>query len=255
MLKPLKIAFGGYLARYFAAIVPTNDMIAEFAARPIEKAIVWSPGRMVDAAYEMLQMWQRNDTDSAPTQPFRLPVAIAGLAKDAIPSGRDYTRQVAEPQMVMLPNDAKERMFGLRTIATDVRAQVAFFAHEEGTARSLASQLFLFADAVENRRFVATYRFAGQSLDFPVVVEDPGIVGSLQQVEERNLTILSFDLSLHVTIPLFSAPGEGEENDGLGTPGTDDPAGYPKVIEVDVDSNEAHSALIRDYVVTEDRDM
>jgi hypothetical protein len=46
------------------------------------------------------------------------------------------------------------------------------------------------------------------------------------------VTILAIDLTLKAEVPLFDAPKEGEYNDGKGVPGTDDPAGYPVVVQV-----------------------
>ncbi|MDR1848869.1 MAG: hypothetical protein LBQ75_02400 [Zoogloeaceae bacterium] len=239
MLTPIKIAFGEYMGRFYRSLVPTNAITQEFCERGLAKAIAWAPARMVDSAYEMLQAWQRNDTDSAPTRPPKIPVILVGMARDWLPTGRDFTRQVAEPVKVEIPGDEKGRVFGLKTMAGDIRAQVAFFAHEESTARALAAQLLLFVDGVENRRFNALYEFAGQKLPFPCSLEDPGAPGMLQQVDEKNLTILAVDLTLKATIPIFDAPRPGEENDGLGIPGTDDPAGYPRVSGIDMNSKEA----------------
>ena len=233
MLEPVKAAFGQFMGRFYAEIVPTTKPLTPYIARGLAKSIVWAPSRMVDSAEEMLAAWQRNDTDGATTRPADMPVMIVAMARDYTPTGRDYTRQIADAETAMIPGDEKERAFSLRTIAGDVRAQVAIFAQDEPTARSLASQFLLFLDATPNRRFTARYTFAGQQMDWPVQVEAPDSPAMSVGTEAKNLTILAIDLTLKATIPLMSAPAAGQPSDGEGVSGdAADPAGLPVVTDV-----------------------
>lgn len=238
MLQPIKNAFGQYMGRYFASIAPTTKPLQGYVKRQLPKAIVWAPARMVDAADDMLSLWLRADMDGAPTEPPEMPAIIVAMAKDYTPTGRDYTRQVADRQMVMIPGDAKERLFGLRAAAGDIRAQVVIFAMDQPTAHSLAAQFLLFVDATENRRFDAVHRFAGLDLPWPVQIESPDTMAVSIQTEAKNLTVLALDLTLRAEIPLFDAPPAGQPNDGKGVPGTDDPAGYPLVQGITVAEHE-----------------
>ncbi|CAN5296541.1 hypothetical protein BH10PSE16_BH10PSE16_00930 [soil metagenome] len=240
MLEPVKAAFGQFMGRFYAEIVPTTKPLESYAVRGLAKSIVWAPSRMVDLAEDMLASWQRNDTDNAATKPANMPVMIVAMARDYTPTGRDYTRQIADAEMVVIPGDVKERTFSLRTIAGDVRAQVAIFAQDEPTARSLAAQFLLFLDATPNRRFTARYVFAGQGMDWPVQIESPDSPAMSIQTESKNLAILAIDLTLKATLPLFSAPAAGQPNDGKGTPGdAADPSGYLLTVQVNHDSQEA----------------
>jgi len=229
MLQPAKVAFGEFLGRYFASLAATTQPLQAYVKRQLPKAIAWAPARMVDAADDMLALYMRTDLDDAPTTPPDLPVIIAAMAKDYTPTGRDYTRQVADRQRIILPDDPKERLFGLRVVAGDVRVQLAIFAMDVPTAQSLAAQFLLFVDESPNRRFEAEYPFASIKTKWPVQIESPENPAMSIQTEAKNLTILAIDLTLHVSIPLFDAPKAGEPNDGKGNPGTDDPAGYPLV--------------------------
>ncbi len=254
MLEPVKAAFGNFLGRFYDSLVPTTRTLETYVRRGLSKSIVWAPARMIDAAEDMLAAWQRNDTNDGTTTPPEMPVIVAAIAKDYLPSGRDYTRQIAEPVMVTLPNDPKERAFGVRALAGDVRAQLAVFAHDEPAARSLASQFLLFLDAQQNRRFFALYSFAGQSLPWPVQIETPDAPAMSIATEARNLTVLAIDLTLKAQIPLFDAPGAGQPNDGKGIPGSLDPAGYPLVREVQVESctqEPRGTTQLRSYTVEE----
>lgn len=234
MLQPVKEGFGSYIADFYATIVPTTKALEEYAVRGLAKSIQWAPARMIDMAEEMLSSWQRNDTDSAPTQPSKLPVIIVAMSKDYVPTGRDYTRQVAESIKMMLPGDIKERVFGVRAMAGDIRTQIVIIGQDEGSARSLAAQFLLYLDSVSGRRFTASYPFAGQALHWPVQVESTDSPAMAIQTDAKNLTILAIDITLKAEIPLFDAPASGALNDGRGTPGDkNDPSGYPLVTQVD----------------------
>jgi len=239
MLQPVKIAFGEFLGRYFASLVATTKPLQSYVTRPLSKAIAWAPSRMVDAADDMLALYMRTDMDGAPTTPPDLPVIIAAMAKDYTPTGRDYTRQISDRQMVILPDDPKERLFGLRAVAGDVRVQLAVFATDEPSAHALAAQFLLFVDETPSRRFEAEYHFAGIKTAWPVQIESPENPAMSIQTDAKNLTILAIDLTLHASIPLFDAPKVGEPNDGKGNPGTDDPTGYPLVQTIDAQSQES----------------
>lgn len=234
MLEPIKVGLGGFMNAFYGSLVPTTKAMPEFIARGLAKSIIWAPSGMVDKAEEMLSSWQRNDTDSAATKPAKLPVIIVAVARDYVPSARDFTRQLADSISVIIPGDEKERHFGLRTIAGDIRAQIAIFAADEPTAKSIASQLLLFLDGVSNRRFHANFTFAGITEGWPVQIETPETPFISVQTEVKNVVILAADLTLKATIPLFDAPKVGNpNNDGQGVPETIDPAGYMTVAEVD----------------------
>ncbi|HEY4530135.1 MAG TPA: hypothetical protein VIG97_07385 [Luteimonas sp.] len=230
MFEPVKAGLGQYMARFYEDIAPTTRPMEEFVVRGLGKSILWAPGRMVDAAEDMLSLYAREKPDDgAPTKPFELPVMFVAMAKDYTPTGREFTRQVGEREWVTIPGDDKGRVFRLRTIAADIRTQVVIAAADEPTARSIAAQLALFIDSVGGRRFSAPFLFAGESLDWPVVIETPDVTAMAVQGDAKNLTMLAMDMTLKATVPLFDAPRPGQVNDGQGVPGTPDPAGYPVV--------------------------
>jgi len=255
MLEPVKIAFGQYLGQYFAGIVPTTRPLEGYVRRPLAQAVVWAPARMIDAAEEMLSMWLRADLTNATTTPPELPAIIVAMAKDYTPTGRDYTRQVADRQMVIIPHDPQQRMFGLRAAAGDVRAQIVIFAMDVPSAHSLAAQFLLFLDATDNRRFSAIHRFANLDMPWPVQIETPETPAMSIPSEAKNLTILAIDLVLRAQIPLFDAPRAGQPNDGRGNPLTGDPAGYPAVqtvgvVSAAVSGEDNRREAIRAYTVS-----
>lgn len=233
MFEPVKAGFGEFLRDFYAEVVPTTRPLVEFVERGFPYCVAWAPTRMVDTAEEMLSQWQRNDTHEGATRPPKLPVILVAVAKDWVPAGREFTTQVADPVSVTFPHDPKRRLFRMRTAAGDVRAQVVIFASDEPTAKSLAAQFALYLDSPSRRRFPAAYPFAGLEHAFPAQVEAPDNPASSIDTGSQNLTVLAVDLTLKCTVPIFMAPKAGEPNDGKGTPGTDDPAGYPLATEFD----------------------
>jgi hypothetical protein len=179
---------------------------------------MWAPARMVDAAEEMLSLYARANLDTGPTKPFAMPIVFVAMAKDYMPSGRDFTRAVADRMEVALPGDTKGRDFALRTVAADVRAQVVVAAQDEPTARSIAAQFVLYLDSTPGRRFTARYVFANENLDWPVVIESPDAQAINVPTDARNLTMLAIDVTLRATVPLLAGPNSAQANDGKGTP-------------------------------------
>jgi hypothetical protein len=248
MLEPVKVALGEFMGEFYSGLVATTRPMQEFVNRGLSKSIAFAPARMVDSAEDMLRAWLKADKD-AQTSPPLLPAIIVALAKDYTPTGRDFTRQVADRMMVTLPGDEKERIFGLRAIAGDVRAQIVIFASDEPSARSIASQFLLYIDETMHRRFYARWRFAGIESAWPVQLETPDVPATSIASEAKNLTILALDVTLKAEIPLYDAPAAGEPNDGKGTPGdADDPAGYPGMESIHLESSEA-GAPINDYTL------
>jgi hypothetical protein len=230
--QPIKEAFARYMGRYYDQLVADTKALAEFKGRGLAKSIVWAPDRMVDQVTEMITAWRRNDTSSGEQPTPFVPVMIAAMAKDYTPAPVDFTIPLADPIDVMLPSDTKKRAFKMRTVAAQVRTQVAIVASEESTARSLAMQLHLFARAAANRRMHASYPLAGLDEWWPVVLEMPDLSGVAPPDEAKNLTILTVDIVMMATVPLLMAPTGAASNDGKGDGTDDDPNGYLVVTTV-----------------------
>lgn len=205
MLEPVKIAFGQYMGRYFESIVPTTKPLKAFIERPLHEAIAFAPARMVDAAQEMLALWQKANFSGQPTKGYgKMPAIMCAIAKDYTSTARDFARQLPDMHTVDIGGENQETIAKLRVIAADIRAQVAFFAMDTPTAQALAGQFALFIDHVQNRRFFAHYDFGNvKHMHWPVQIETPEVFASNIAVEAKNLTILTADLTLRAHIPLF----------------------------------------------------
>lgn len=239
MFEPVKAGLGSFMQRFYRTIVPTTTPMREFVERGFPYCVAWAPSRMVDKVEDMLSAWQRNDTNQGPTRPPKMPVMLVAVAKDYTPISGDFGMQIADSVEVMIPGDEKNRYFEMRMVAGEIRAQIAVFAQDEPTAKSIAAQFLLFLSSPSNRGFHAVFPFAGVDNRFPVQFEARDSPAMNIDTGVNNLTVLAIDLNLRCSIPLFNAPDIGEANDGKGTPGTDDPAGYPLVQQVDaVDNSE-----------------
>ncbi len=227
MFEPVKIAFSEELGRFYGGLSATTVPMHEFVNRGLDKSIAWCPTRMIDAAEDMLSAWRKHSNGEAVAKPIHLPVILVAMAKDTTPTDRMYTRNISQGQFVIIPDDVKERTFKLKTSSNDIRTQIAIFASDEPTARSIAAQYQLFIDDMTNRHFMAYHHFAGLDLPFGVQIETSDIPAMNIQTEAKNLTILAIDVNLRCTIPLFESPKDNEPNDGKGTDGDiNDPHGY-----------------------------
>ena len=244
MFQPIKDAYGEYLGNFFYQLAPTTLALREYVTRPLKSAIALAPSRLVDQANDMFIKYLRTDVKKgipgAPcdrlkpaTTPHLLPVILTAISQDVTPTPRDYTRQMTDAMPFTFRDDPLERVFKLRTLSNDLRAQVVFFAQEEPTARSMAAQFLLFLDKTENRRFFADYEFAGFHWKGACQVDNPEIFTPSMDTGTNNLAVLAADVTIRCTVPIFYAPRKGEPNDGKGKAGSiKNPAGYPVIKEV-----------------------
>lgn len=223
---PIKAAFGAYLAGFHAQLMGDTRGVREFAARDFSKSVVLAPGRMIDAAEDLLATWRKNDTSQGAQPTPYLPIIIVAMAKDYVATGPEYGRTGAEPVDVTIPGDPKRRVFKMQAVTADIRTQLLIAAADEPTARSIALQFHAYTNQIGNRRFAATYRLAGFDEKWPVVFEQPDVMAPSMATDQKNLTILVCDLTMRPTVPLLRAPRASEANDGQGAGANqDDPFG------------------------------
>lgn len=235
-MNQIKFGYARWLSEFHRYFVPTTKATEEWAKRPLETAMVMVPDRMVDAADEMLAAWRKNDNTGKHGISSHLPVVLTALAKDYMPIDGNVSRQIARDLFVTIPQDPKERIFKLRQIQGERRAQLLFVAAEESSARSMAMQFCQWVTDHEWRRFNVPYEFAGFVHEWPVMLETPDVMASAVDFGQKNLTGLTVDLNLRETIPLFSGPKAGEPNDGRGDPSKqNDPSGFARVLDIAVE--------------------
>lgn len=238
LYREIDAAFGEYMGRWFSDLIPTTMQMREYCRRPIDKAIKFAPSRMIDAAEDMFSKYLREKKgDSSATKPHDLPIVILATARDITPTGRDYTRQIADGDWYQFPNDERKRLFRVRTIATDVRAQIVMIAEQAETVKSMIAQLILWLDRTENRRFSAVYSFGDCSSEWPIQIDSPEAFASQTVMTDTdNLVCLGVDLTLKCMIPLFEAPKDEEEADNESGIAGDiyEPAGYRRIQEANI---------------------
>jgi hypothetical protein len=110
----------------------------------------------------------------------------------------DGVQLVADRTEVRIPADPKRRMFQLRTVSAEVRAQVVFAAADPLTTQSLAMQLHMHASQSHRRSFPARYMLAGMVEEWPVRIESSDIISVASPSDAKNLTVLAADLTLRV---------------------------------------------------------
>lgn len=176
MLQPLKEASGKFMAATTRPWFPLRSRYRN-TSRAVGKSIAWAPARMTDAAEE-----QCCPSGCAATSTIRrrarptCPQFWWRWRRDYTPTPRDYTRQVADREMVIIPTDLKERMFGLRPWPATSGRRSSFSPRTNPRRTRWPRTAGLFLDATPNRRFTARYTFASQPMDWPVQVELPDVL-------------------------------------------------------------------------------
>lgn len=222
LLQPVRIGLARWLAGFYSEFVPDTAQAAEWAARGSIKAMALVPGRMIDKAEEMVSAWRRQDNnDGAPSTSAFIPAVLLAMAHDYEQAPVEAGRNVQDWTSFIFPNDPGERVFQARTTASVIRAQVAVIASEPDTAHSILSQLCEYARSTS--RFKTTYTFAGLTSQWPAMVEQSERQSIPTEVNDR-IVVLTLDLRVKATLPMFRAPGAGDAAD----------PGYPVVGELTV---------------------
>lgn len=224
-----KTGFGEYMGRWFTGFIPTTDAAQAFVARGFTSSVKWAAGRMIDDAEAMLESYRRNENATAVNSNSRLPIIIAAMARDYTPTTGDWVGKQVPRHLVALTDEPNASVYGYAQSAHDVRVQVAFFAAEEATARNMANQFCWFIGQPVNRRFNTRYQWGQYTLENQVMLETPDvIVTNAGGGEQKNLVILTVDLTFKVTVPHLDAPVPPAMTDGSGR----NPEGYPVVAEI-----------------------
>lgn len=209
---------------YENALTGDSPALQSYLERGIERAILWAPDRMVDAAEEMLVMYRQNDNPGPPGKRSLLPIVLLAMAKDYAPTMGDWGGRQVERRLVQLTDEPNASTYGYRQAMGDIRTQVVIIGPESTTARSMAVQFCWYIGNVQNRRFKAPFQWGQYTLEMPVMVETPDIqFMNVATDEQTSASVLVADLALKVTIPYLDAPKIGEPNDGSGR----NPPGYP----------------------------
>lgn len=198
------------MVRFFKQVAPMTPALQEFVAREPSHAVAIVPGRMVDAAEDMLTLWQRNEPNAGPSKPHKMPVALVAVARDVNPTQVGRNKEISSPVHVIIPGDDQQRVFELRTQARDYRVQVLFAAHDSDTAESLASQFVLWLGNWRNHVFEVNWKFAGIDSFWPAQLDTADVLPNLIQTDVKSLTMMAVDVSFCTTQPIYRGVGAGE---------------------------------------------
>jgi hypothetical protein len=228
LLTPIQLGLSAYMIGYHQSLIADTQFVQEFAARPVAKSIVWAAGRMIDSVEDMLKSWRQNENNPGPGMSSMLPVIFLALDRNYMPVLPEYSVAVPETPFVF-PGDELERVYHCSTVTNEYKAQVVFVAPEMQTAHSLLVQWHTWlTQGPAGRRFYSEYEFAGFKTKWPCVLEAIDPPGAVTPLDQPNVTVLVSDMTIRATVPLFRAPGAGQQNDGKAAP-----AGYPVVIDIE----------------------
>lgn len=209
-MQQFKEAVAAWVVRFMRQVAPMTPALNEFVARDPSQAVALVPGRMVDAAEDMLTLWMRNEPKGGPTKPHKLPVILVAVARDPSPTMPGRNRPISDPVHVILPGDKRERVFELRTMARDYRVQLLFVAQDSDSAESLAMQFCMWLENFRNQTFDVKWQFAEHDVMWPAQLDSPDVAPSVISTDTKSLTMIAADVSFCTTQPIYRAVGEGE---------------------------------------------
>ena len=216
LITPVKAALGEWLTQFYAQFYPDTPATTEWKGRGTVKAMAWAPARMVDAVEDMLGSWKKNDNSGNPSTSAYLPVVFIAVASDYTETPGEAGRPLTDYMPIEFPGDAQHRSFRARLLGVDLRCQVVIVAGDALSAQSIMGQLCMWA--VERRTFKSRYSFAGFTSDWPVQIVGADRMAIPTPIGEQ-VTILSVDLTVRATMPMFYGPASGAPNDGNTRPG------------------------------------
>jgi len=198
-LKEFELAFADYMQGFKDQFIPHTRACLDFKSRELKDSAVYAQGRLVDDAEGMIAQWRRNDNNDKSS---KLPIMIVGLGRDYTPSTGDYARIRGDAITVQLPhNDNKHRE--MRAMVADRKIQVLVVASNEPTARNIGAQFALWVSAFKNRRIYPKYELDGVFYKFPAVIEDPNVMVSNVDSGQKNLVMMTIDLTFREQFPLI----------------------------------------------------
>lgn len=256
----VKAALGRYIKGFHSTLMADTKAVAEYAARPFSKAVMLAPGRMIDSVDSMLATYRKNDNSGNAQSKSQLPIVIVAVGKDMQPSGPEYGRGLSDAVYTQLPEDPKQRIFKIRGVSLDFRAQLAIVAADEPTARSIATQLHLYTSALANRNLELAFTLAGVPQSWGAQLENPDLIAASTAVEGdvKNATALVVDMTVRAWLPFLTVPPKVEDSDGKGTSEqlgnpldpAYDPSGYPAVSDIEVRRMERANVVPKDPTYT-----
>lgn len=232
LTTPVRAALGRWMVAFRADYQPDTAAAAEWKARSAPTAMAFPPGRMVDAVDAMLDSWRSNDNSGRAGTSAFLPMVFVAVARDYTEAPGEAGRPQLDRIPFVFPDDAKERVFEVRQISADIRAQVVVVASEIVTAGSIMGQLCLWEK--RRRSFRSTFLWSGFESEWPIQVVQADRM-AVDSPQGEHMAVLTLDLTLRAAMPLFYSPTGSEANDGQGTVGSEsDPPGFPVVGQIDV---------------------
>jgi len=241
----LKIGFGEYMGRWYSGLQSSTCAMQSFIDRGFGLSVQYTVGRMIDDVQAMLDSYRKNENTTVNNANSKLPVVLVAVAKDYTTTGGDWLGRQTPVEYVRITDEQDAAVYKYSQSMYDVRVQVAFFAAEEATARALARSFGWFVNQYENRRFNQTYTWGEYELLIPVMIENPDLIFMNSATDQKNMTILSCDLTLKVTVPQLQSP-EANSADADGS--YHDPQGYKVVSEAVIENQ----VSLMDTGITED---
>src|SRR5450830_842080 len=99
MLMPVKMALSKYMTNWYSGLYASTPSLDEFVARGISRSIMYVPGRMLDDAEKMLELYRKASMGLTGANSL-FPIVLIAMAKEWVPVAEAFGHQVGDRQMV-----------------------------------------------------------------------------------------------------------------------------------------------------------
>lgn len=226
LLTPVKAAIGAWLVEFHQQAYGDTPAAFEWTQRPAKEACIWAASRMVDTVESMLSSW-RNNPNHTPqvSTAAMLPVLFAAIASEYIESPGETGRMLSTKTPIIFPSDPLCRLFMLRLMSVDLRCQIAIAAAEQATVMSMIGQLCSWA--AERQLVYANHPFETVGLwsQWPVNIIPMDRMSVATPIGEQ-VKVMTLDLTIRATLPMFYGPGPNDYADA------NTPAGFQPIAAI-----------------------
>lgn len=254
-MECIQLALGTMIIDFRNWCMPDTMAMQDWKRRPLDKAILIAPGRMIDDAQAMLNK-HRQANDSR-----QLPIMIGALAAVATPP--DLPNMIGIPYWIntVIPTDPQQRKVKFRTIPRQFRMQLVFIAADPHTVQSVLNQFCSYMTDNEKRRVMVNYDLGGGVSDeFHLTVLENTLYPDTSPTDASNITIGSIDFNCIGLLPQVvgldpdDADVDASGRDAIIDPNNPNTSGeWGVVVQSDLyNPDDKHGAIRANYDLVQD---
>lgn len=198
------------LADFRAWLKPESELVYNWKIAPFAQSIRAAKSTLVDDVEALIGEYRQNKNADVVGTAARIPVLLTAVAQIEMPP--DASMILGKPYFIPVvhPNDPDERIVQMRVVPRATRAQLVFLSTNTHDISSIADQFCAYMTDDDKRRFKVHYDIGGGLVDaWDVTVMDNSLSPSQGYTDEKNLRIVTVDVTMVGFVPQFVGLGVG----------------------------------------------